>query len=181
MTITAFDGYFLLKSAYIDEIIATPSDYLKVELTGNINCCNSNCGEQAPTLTIILPQTVDQDKAEFASGGLKVYPKFFGLTEFSEGIYKFSLKRFKEGGETVTESNCIFYDIDMKCKVAVLLNCILKEQSEAEKPATIAHLLHYSLINGSNCGCNCDEMCKIYAELVKLVQHINLQSTDCGC
>lgn len=181
MTITVFDGYLLLKSDFIDEIIAAPGDFTKVELTGNINCCNIDCGSQAPTLTIVLPQIVDQDKAEFAGGGLKIYPLFFGLTEFTEGIYKFSLKRFKEGGQTVMESNCLFLDIDMKCKVASFLDCLLKEQSQTEKPGTIIHLLHYGLVNGSNCGCDCDEMCRIYSELVKLTQHINLQSTDCGC
>lgn len=184
MTITFHDTYLYLKSSYIDEIIAAPTDYVKVEIAGDINCCTSNCGEQKTLLTILLPQTLDTDKAEFTADGIKIYPLFFGLTAFIDGIYNFSVKRFEDEQGTVTEDNCLFVDLTYKCKVATLLKCIIEENKKqsTEKISTVIHVLHYSLVNGSNCGCNCTEMCEIFRELTTLLANVDPQITnDCGC
>lgn len=175
------DGKIVLTSPYFEDI---DTGYTKVEITGIINCCEDNCGESNTTLTIETPQSEDEDKADLNGDQIDIYPEFFGLTEFIDGIYKFTVKLFKENGDVIIESNCFFVDITTKCKVASLLDCLLKdiEKNTPEKISVNAHILHYALVNGSNCGCNCDEMCEIYRELVLLLANVNPQITNnCGC
>lgn len=184
MIITYHDSYLLLNSSYIAEIIANPNNYLKVEITGDINCCTSNCGATKTILSINLPQLTNTDKAEFTIDGLKIYPLFFGLSAFTDGVYNFSVKRFEDNAGTVLESNCLFVDITYKCKVATLLKCIIEEnkKKDTEKLSTTIHILHYALVNGSNCGCNCTEMCEVFRELTTLLANVDPQITnDCGC
>lgn len=183
MTILNADTSLVLQSSYIDEVFANPGNYIKVEVTGDINCCTSGCGDTVNTLEIPLPQVLDGDKAEFTDEGLKIFPLFFGLTEFVDGVYSFTFKRFKEG-ETIIETNCFFVDVTYKCKVASLLKCLLEEnrQRTSEKISTNAHLLHYALVNDSNCGCNCEEMCEAFKELRNLLNSVDPTITnDCGC
>ena len=188
MTITLVDDYLLIESEAISEVIATPSDYLKLEVSGNINCCTSNCAEQVTTVTFDNPFTTTT-KLELTGTGLKVFPAFFGLTSFIDGIYRFEIKRYPDPltgvSDTLYEQNCIFVDVTFKCKVASQLKYIIaenKNKGDTEKVATIIHLLHYALVNGSNCGCNCAEMCEVFKELNTILNTINPQiSSDCGC
>lgn len=182
MTITYKETYLLLESDKIDEVIATPGDFTKFEISGDINCCSSGCGDTVTSITFDNPFTTTS-KVELSADGLKIFPAFFGLTEFMDGIYKFSVKTF-ESGKATLESNCLFVDITIKCKVAKLLNCILEENKTKapEKTGTIIHILHYGLVNGSNCGCNCAEMCEVYEYLVSFLDSIDPETfADCGC
>lgn len=114
--------------------------------------------------------------------GIYVSPSLFLQDTMKDGVYKFTIKLDKN--EVITEiSNCSFIDVTIKCKVATLLSNIIKEnEGSSEKISTIAHILHYSLVNASNCGCNCEELCKIYEELYKLVYNIEPQIPEnCGC
>jgi len=108
---------------------------------------------------------------------LYIDPLYFNYTDnlIKDGIYKFNLKitRANNAG-FITESNCAFIDNYTKCLVANKLN-ILKE---IEPIDSTIHILHYALTNGSNCGCNCDELCEIYKELHSLLNNI---TNDCGC
>ncbi len=183
MTITLVDDYLLIASDTITDMIANPGDYTKIEITGNVNCCTSGCETQVAELTLNNPFTSDPTLAEFNGVGLKIYPLFFGISEFIDGVYKFDIKTF--GATTILEQNCAFVDMTFKCKVAALLKYIISEnkgRGETEKIYTMAHLLHYSLFNGSNCGCNCEEMCTIFRELNTILETIDPQIlTDCGC
>lgn len=123
-----------------------------------------------------------------SSDGILVKPSFFNLSSFTDGIYSFEVKVSEAGGH-VTESNCAFVDIETKCRVASVLQNIKKETegSQFEKSSSMIHLLHYALVNGSNCGCNCAELCAVYRELfVMLGDFILLNSNsslinNCGC
>ena len=183
MTITNMGTYLLLESSYISEVIATPLNYIKLEVIGNINCCATGCGQLNTTITFNYPFTTTTN-LELNTVGLKVFPAFFGLTSFIDGVYRISVKRFEENVGTIFIENCLFIDVTIKCKVAALLKEIIEENKvkTGEKKSTIAHLLHYALVNGSNCGCNCAEMCDVYKELVALLDTINPEIfTDCGC
>jgi hypothetical protein len=111
-----------------------------------------------------------------------VKSSFFGKTAIEDGIYKFAVKYTKvNNAGFITETNCTFIDVTIKCKVASLLNKLKEEaDSKEEDSSTLAHVLHYALTNGSNCNCNCDELVTIYTELNKLL--INTTVEDCsGC
>jgi hypothetical protein len=182
MTITLFDDYLFLQSDKIDEVIATPGDFTKIEISGDINCCTSGCGDTVTTEIFLNPFTTTA-KLELTATGIKVFPAFFGLTEFTDGVYKFDVKSF-ETDQVTLESNCLFVDITFKCKVAALLKCIIEENKikTGEKTGTIIHLLHYGLVNGSNCGCNCSDMCVAFRELSALLDSANPEIfTNCGC
>ena len=187
MTITFFDTYLLLESDYITEaLINAGGIFNQLDISGNINCCTQNCGQQSVEVEVDLTAIVLPATIEFTvDNKIKIFPGFFGLTEFIDGIYKFSIKRYQPGEGTVIESNCLFIDMTLKCKVATLLGYIIEEnktRDSEEKIATIAHLLHYSLVNGSNCGCNCEEMCEVFRELNALLVNVDPTITnDCGC
>ncbi len=105
-----------------------------------------------------------------------VSPSFFELLTFPNGIYSFVLTFTTEAGDIITINNCFFFDCETKCvvsqKIEELLNC--------NKTATNIFLLHYTLTEGSNCGCNCDELCVIFN---KLCSELNLSEScsNCGC
>lgn len=114
------------------------------------------------------------------SDGLYILPSFFSLTEFVDSIYRFEVKIYKEDSWT-SETNCAFVDITIKCKVASLLQGLIQESldQKIEQCSTMLHLLHYALVNGSNCGCNCEELCIVFRELIKLLGTQVI--SDCGC
>lgn len=116
----------------------------------------------------------------FGADGLYILPSFFSMLELVDGIYKFDVKIYKTDSNTL-ETNCAFVDITIKCKVASVLDGIMKESKNAgiEQCSTIIHILHYALVNGSNCGCNCEELCTIFRELFALLN--STITTDCGC
>lgn len=274
------DTYVKITSPYIQQLLANPEGFDKIELTGNINCCESNCGDllvsesiladfsniwkadvttvvalgnslqslkiknivslednnvlstpvslsslgtiedaidayflsigitttvsvtlvsniltisglpnyfrvssleygiASPFTEIIFGNHSPDSKAFIAHDGIYITPAFFGATTFRDGIYKFDLKYVQaDDAGFINESNCAFIDITTKCKVASTLNKLLEE---GEETTAIIHLLHYSLVNGSNCGCNCADLCKVYIELASLLSDIT-ETIDCGC
>jgi hypothetical protein len=101
-----------------------------------------------------------------------------------DGIYNIQLKYNDASNGFVIESNCAFVDIKTKCKVASTLQNLISEREgdNNEVVSMLVHTLHYALVNGSNCGCNCDEMCEVYAELYKLLnENPEIINTNCGC
>ena len=112
----------------------------------------------------------------FNSNMMYIAPSFFNMMNFTDGVYSFTLT-FNNGGQVITtESNCFFLDCKTGCEVSTKI----KELEEASNPknATNIFLLHYTLTEGSNCGCNCDELCEIFR---KLCNNLNSTSCLCGC
>lgn len=156
------------------------SDYIGVSMVAKLACGTPTPEKIYNNTDILLTDNVD-----FYISGTTLYvrPQLFGLTEFKDGIYKFSVKFITSTGYTLI-SNCFFVDVTYKCKVASMLVDIVEENKldTTDKISSIAHILHYALVNGSNCGCNCDEMCVVFNELTILLTGVNPQITnDCGC
>lgn len=131
------------------------------------------------TATFIL---VGNKQAYLSGNSVFLSPDLFELEDFTDGVYSVKIVALYSGGSYTTESNCTFVDILTKCIVASWLNDLLQESSKkgSEPVATMIHLLHYALVTGSNCGCNCDSLCKAYKELTCLLNGTKTTS-DCGC
>lgn len=128
--------------------------------------------------------TTQSDKIFIGADGIYIKPIFFGLAAIKDGIYKVDVKMFDTDGNFVLESNCAFIDISFKCLVASVLQNIMKEAEagDTEGLSTIIHLLHYGLTNGSNCGCNCDELCEVFTQLNTLLISLDPKiQNNCGC
>lgn len=112
----------------------------------------------------------------FNSNLMYIAPSFFSLDKFVDGIYSFTLTFNTKDDTITTESNCFFFDCETKCKVSTkleeLLNC--------NKTATNIFLLHYTLTEGGNCGCNCDDLCTIFNKLCSELG-TNESCFNCGC
>lgn len=185
MTITYNSSTKLIKieAAEITAFADNIGDYESVLITGNINCCSTSIEKELDTTEILVdtnPFYLDTtDKVIY------VRPEFFNLvTDFIDGVYKFTIKLKYDGGHTLFE-NCYFVDVTYKCKVAALLQDILKENAEgnsdSEKTSTLAHILHYALVNGSNCACNCADMCEIFSGLKDILESVDPTTSGCGC
>lgn len=121
-----------------------------------------------------------------SNGDLLIHWKFFDSVEgvvdsLIDGVYNVHIKIDHTSEETggngyETETMCAFIDILTKCLVATTITGLLNGTS---KDAENVHLLHYALINGSNCGCNCADLCEIYTEILKLT--IDSTVVPCGC
>lgn len=119
-----------------------------------------------------------------------VAAKHFNISEYVDGIYTFSV-RIEKSTPTLSwtiETNCFFFDVTFKCKVASTLNKLKEElaSSSTERVATTIHIMHYALVNGSNCGCNCADLCNVFIELYALLtdtigENYNNQTSNCGC
>jgi hypothetical protein len=116
------------------------------------------------------------NNAFFDGDTLLLTPAFFNMLNFQDGIYTIELTYINSEGSVITEKNCFFLDCNTACTVSTKI----KELQEAsnEKNATNIFLLHYTLTEGSNCGCNCDELCEIFT---KLCNNLNSSSCLCGC
>lgn len=126
------------------------------------------------------------------SNYIEILPSFFGAENLTltDGVYKFTLAGY-DGVQSFREENCAFIDISMSCQVAKNLKNLVSESKDTitfdkENPATYIHLLHYSLVISSNCGCNCENLCNAYKELVALLESntttiTNTQQNGCGC
>lgn len=113
----------------------------------------------------------------FDGGSLLLSPEFFSQgNAFQDGVYTITLTYINLEGNIITETNCFFLDCNTACTVSTKI----KELQEAsnEKNATNIFLLHYTLTEGSNCGCNCEELCEIFR---KLCTNLNSSSCLCGC
>lgn len=186
------NGNIQLQSDNITTFINNLSQYLKIKITCTINCCSNLV--YTVTETVVASQL---PPGEFIIVGntIQVTPQFFNVNppadKLMDGVYSFEVKLFYTegfgGGTTYTyEQNCAFIDITFKCRVAKTLENLLTT-SEPNDIATNAHILHYALVNGSNCGCNCNEMCEVFKELKSLLlppelwKHEPNISGNCGC
>lgn len=169
-----------IKAPELDDYIANTNNYTGVTVSVVINCNTVITAESTYTNQEII---VNTNPCYIANGLLYIQPVFLGLDNFSDSIIKITIKFNTTNGYTQI-SNCIFVDVTYKCKVATFLQNVLDESSSnlVEKPYTVAHVLHYALTNGGNCGCNCDDMCSVFNNLTDLIVTANPETTnDCGC
>jgi hypothetical protein len=111
----------------------------------------------------------------FTGTSMLVSPSFFSLLNYVDGVYSFTLTYTTESGDIITETNCFFLDCVTACNVSTKLQSLMTQ----DKTATNFFLLHYTLTEGSNCGCNCTELCEIFT---KLCNELNSSDTcNCGC
>ena len=166
-------------SAEISSFITNIVDYTGLELIANITCCNTSINSGVINTTNIVDDT-QSIYVSSVDSCLYIKPTFLGLSDLVDAIYNLEIKLIEDGYTQI--SNCAFLDITYKCKVGGLLKWLIEENDDnsTEKVSTIAHILHYSLFNVSNCGCNCGELCNIFKELTDIL-NITLQDNDCGC
>lgn len=181
MTITYLVDQNLIKveAPEITTFVADIDNYSTVTTTGN------KCGSGNTVIPYDTTEILNVNSQVYIIGNiLYIRPTFFGSSVFVDNIYKFSIKFTLEGGGYTLIENCIFIDITYKCKVAAYLKNIIEENADVndnEKISTIIHLLHYSLVNGSNCGCNCSQLCEVFNELKLLLLNTKPENTNCGC
>lgn len=164
-------------TSFIDNL----NEYEKIIVT--IDDCNTSIVVEKIADVDEIQDDSDTSKFYFSNDVLYIKPIFLGLTDFIDSLLKITIRLQKENGY-VQIQNCYFVDVTYKCKVAALLQNIIKENKDnsIEKISTIIHLLHYGLTNASNCGCNCEELCTVFTELTNLLKDIDPEIlSDCGC
>lgn len=171
--------FIQVNSALLTDALLNPSSYTGVSIKGTINCCGVDY-PQALTLA-----NGDYAKYKIENNILYIKPQLFGFDKLKDGVYSFQLTLISaEPVETVVESNCAFIDCTLKCGLSNKLYKIDdKDKAEVNEATTFA-MLHYTLTHTSNCGCNCEELCEIYKQLVKYVDdtdYLTSQLSDCGC
>lgn len=176
MLITYLQDSDLLKVEGVE--LSDTSIYTNIAITSSLNCNIVLLKSET------LLETVDTTNVFYITNNvLYIKPALFGLSSFTDGIYKMDIKFIKTNGYTLAE-NCIFVDVTYKCKVAAYLQNLIEENASLDKSEQIGnsiHLLHYGLINGSNCGCNCIDLCNLFYILKDLLLTTNPINTDCGC
>jgi len=189
---TAIDQWFLTNLSIVTDVIITftGGNIMNVEgIPDNYVITDAMYGTVFPYTPIPFGQTLPASNIYYFNTeeeAIYVKPEFFnGATEFVDGIYKFSIKWIKEGGEGyIYEENCAFIDMTTKCRVAGLLDSALKETEDVnlEKMGSTAIMLHYGLVNGSNCACNCDGLCEAFKGLINILDTADPNLiNDCGC
>lgn len=136
----------------------------------------------APTPALYTNKATETSDFFIGIDGIYVVPSMFNEITFTDGIYKIDIN-LQRTTSHITDSNCLFIDITFSCKVAAfLIDLIRKNEGIEEKPSTMVHLLHYGLVNGSNCSCYCDELCMLFDELNGILTDFQSEiNTDCGC
>lgn len=182
LTISYLDnGNILLNSPRIQLMLAQPLTYTKFKIDATINCCPELFSytfplpfvQTNPPLILLTPD------------GIEVTPLFFHVVGVGQtvidGIYKFNVKIFVNDNQYTFEENCAFIDVTYKCKVATYIDNILDTTNEDGTVATNVHVLHYALVNASDCGCNCQALCDTFRQLALIVNPIIPTIQSCGC
>lgn len=174
------NAYLRVQSATIEALITDPEDYTSIYLEGNRDCTHKTTPEAA---LIDVSDLITNNVFQVSGKDIYIKPSFFGLKHIVDGIYSLKIRILKTNNSFTVENNCSFIDILTRCKVAGTLRGLLKDikNPNKEKVATVIQNLHYALVNGGNCNCNCSELCVAYDNLKHwLNQNIN-NCLDCGC
>lgn len=171
----------LATASELSDFVDNIDDYTSIEITTSVNCSDTTIIQEYDTSDIY--NTDNKFYVDIDSKILYLSVLMFSPSMFTDGIYKVTIKFKKEAGGYIQVANCIFVDITFKCKVASLMDKIISEnKTSSEKTSTIAHILHYALFNGSNCGCNCEDMCDIFKQLSDILDTLDLTiDNNCGC
>jgi hypothetical protein len=169
-----------ITTSLIGPVLEDIATYKAIEIVGKL-------GDTKTVSLIKLLPIVPQagDTATFDSTGITIKPLFFGSDTLVDGVYSFTIKYIKQGTNgLVVESNCLFLDVTLSCSISQTLNQLVEESKDGtlEPTSSMIHLLHYGLTNGSNCGCNCDDMIEAFKELKRLLTGVDPQLiANCGC
>lgn len=163
----------------INDFITNINDYTGIQIKSNLNC-QIDIDSGIINTTDILDTTKNVYIIS-DNNALYINPAFFGISNIVDGIYSVQIRLYTSTGY-VKLFNCQFIDITYRCKLAAYLKELINEYENpdiTEDIATMAHILHYALTNGSGCGCNCEELCSLFEELTEILS--NITNTDCGC
>lgn len=175
MKITQADNQLIIDSPIISNFLNDPSKYFSINLIADINCCPPITNSYSPSLIYDPNNTFYIDTA---TNLVYVNPSAFGLSTLSDGVYRCNLRfLFADNSGSEYDISCIFVDINIKCTLSNYLEGLIA----GEDTSSIAYLLHYALTNGSNCGCNCDELCEVFNALNEIITDTTTQTNDCGC
>ena len=165
----------IVTQTLLDSTATIPVD-ATYEFTVFKNCCDCTGYPVTIAFTANKPvtsaglYTIDNKVIKLEPGVLGT-----GTTVFPDGVYKVVVTQIEDGGAPITtESNCFFMDCSTSCEVAKYVKNLLKTPADVE-----AHLLHFGLVNGSNCNCNCDELCSLYSKLYNILN--NTETCLCNC
>lgn len=94
-----------------------------------------------------------------------------------DGVYTVNVNYIKSDGTQIIEENCIFIDCEIKCIVGSKVDALLDKERNDD---INIFLLHYTLVETSNCNCNCSKLCEIYNQLYEMLCD-NKDCTQCNC
>jgi hypothetical protein len=165
----------LVNSDLLTTAFTTPNPYVKITVTVFANCCD--CDGYTFEITRDAPAefpTSEEDVYNWTGTQLEINPKIVNEnnTKWADGVYKVIVTLSDDAEDVVSESNCFFLDCETSCKVAKHIKALLKTETDTE-----VHLLHFGLVNGGNCNCNCEELCYLYRKLFNILN--NTESCLC--
>ena len=187
LTATDLVSFFNTVDAFFNANYGTPLGTITVTVTSNLNNYEvkvtgvpQNFAPDTMTFTVdgldVEPHfhyVVSANNTLFTTAGIVLNSNIIGADAFPDGIYKVKVTLWRPSGSRVAQQNCLFFDCNTACKVsAELTTATTDEQTELL-------MLHYGLTKGSNCACDCDQLCKLYQRLHMLLTNTQIQ--DCGC
>jgi hypothetical protein len=167
------ENYLSATDDVITEYAADTTLYPSVEMTTTLDCGTPCVISYASS---VITDPTNSFYLDIPNNQFVVPPGMFALTAFIDGVYRVDIKFIQPNGFTRIY-NCIFIDMTFKCQLANLLSGL----QDGDIASETAHLLHYSLVNGSNCGCACDDMCENFIALETILVNQPAKATDCGC
>lgn len=147
-----------------------PHSVILTNTNGDIRQSSFICAEYDG---VPMSTEFDPTKMYFSPEGLILLPPFYGQEELVDGIYNISIEVVLLNGDIIREDYCKFVDNEVKCRVA-------------EKVLDNKDIYHlYEAIKfGEECNdCDCENMCKLYKELIKYLNDGTTNTTKnlCGC
>jgi hypothetical protein len=94
--------------------------------------------------------------------GIELFPNFFGQETLTDGIYSINTKIVTKNFIEISDSTCYFVDCNTQCRLTEKLEGLKENKDKMD-----LLMIHYALINNSNCGCNCTEMIELFKQLDK--------------
>ena len=127
-------------------------------------------------ITITVPFSIIEDTGMIVGvDNVIITPTFFNSLQLTEGVYSIEWTLHTIQNQLLTESACYFLEKSLKCRLLGVKEIDCRDRKQLDFT-----LLHYSLIQASNCNCDCEKMNIIYQYLNK---HLPLtpNTEDCGC
>lgn len=146
-----------ISSTLLDNFIASPSSYTKIEITGKINCTG------AVTKTYSSTSLITGSTDVRTSAGVEtIVPNFFSTTAFANGVYGFEVALTSLSGNTTKDAGCLFVDEGS-------IFCAIDKNDSTKLE------YYYALEKGQNCSCNCTNLCDILTAIQ------DSTTNDCNC
>lgn len=163
LTINTDCDQITITSTLLNNFIAAPSSYTKVEVIGKYQCGTAIVKEYTSSSPIGATGDV------ITSGGTEyINPSFFSADDFSDGIYSITVKLYPLSGSPTSDAGCLFVDCNTLCNICI--------------DDLWSLLYHYTITNTQDCGCDCQKLCDMFS-LIKLASGESTSSTtsNCGC